>query len=428
MKAEAWLMRTLIKDGRVLDPAAGVDEVRDVWIEDDRIVEAGAGEPERVVDAKGLWVVPGLIDMHVHLREPGHEYKETIKTGTEAAAAAGFTAVVAMPNTTPPNDSRAMTEMILRRAANGSGVRVYPAAAVTMGREGERLTEFGDLLDAGAVAFTDDGSPVASARVLRRALEYAETFGALIMEHAEETSFIGGVAHEGKIATRLGLAGMPAVSEDLCVQRDILVAEYVGARVHIQHVSSAGAVRMIREAKSRGVRVTAEVTPHHLIGTDDLLEGYPSSAKVSPPLRSARHRKALREGLADGTLDAVATDHAPHSVLEKNEVAFSLAAFGIAGLESAVPLTLELVEAGLINPLRFVEALSTAPARILGLEGGTLKSGNVADVTLINPTAVHEIDAKSWKSKGRNTPFDGRKVPGRAVATYVGGREIYSAL
>lgn len=418
-------MRIHIKNGRMIDPSRELDAVDDLWI-DGGVIAAPGGEPDQVIDATGKWVVPGLIDLHVHLREPGHEYKEDIRSGTAAAAAGGFTAVCCMPNTSPANDTRSMTEMILRRAAGGSGVRVHPVAAVTLGRAGERLTEFGDLLEAGAVAFSDDGAPVADARVLRRALEYAETFGALIMEHAEEPSLTGhGVAHEGTIAARLGLEGMPSVSEDLCVIRDLLVAEYLGARVHLQHISTAGAVRMIAEAKGRGVRVTAEVTPHHLIATDEMLLGYPSAAKVNPPLRSARHREALRQGLVEGVLDAIATDHAPHSGLEKDEVAFSRAAFGISGLESALPLALELVNAELVSPSRLVEALSTAPARILGLPAGTLAEGAAADVTVIDPADPHLIDPKTWRSKGRNTPFAGREVSGRAAMTIVGGEVVF---
>jgi dihydroorotase len=295
-----------------------------------------------------------------------------------------------------------------------------------VGRKGDRLTEYGDLLEGGAVAFSDDGAPIASAAVLRRALEYAESFGALVMDHAEDRSLsCRGVAHEGAVATRLGLEGMPAAAEDVCVARDILVAEFVGARVHLQHVSTAGAVRLIAEAKARGVRVSAEVTPHHLVGTDDLLVGYPAAAKVNPPLRSAEHRDALRRALAEGVIDAVATDHAPHSVLEKDEAAFSQAAFGIAGLESAVPLLLELVDAGVLTAARMIDAMSTAPTRLLGLPGGTLAVGAPADVTLVDPARPHVIDPATWRSKGRNTPFAGRSVPGCAVATFVAGEQIW---
>lgn len=421
-----------IKGGRVLDPSRGVDAVGDVWIDDDRVIEAPQGTPgtvDKTIDATGFWVSPGLIDLHTHLREPGHEYKEDIKSGMASGAAGGFTAVCCMPNTSPTNDSRAMTEMILRRSSEAEGCRIYPVAAATKGRAGKEITEYGDLLEAGAVGFSDDGSPVVSTGVLRRAMEYAETFGTLIMEHPEDVSLSGhGVAHEGQIATRLGLSGMPSVSEDICVMRDILLAEYIGARIHLQHISSMGAVKLIAEAKARGVRVTAEVTPHHLVGSDELLEGYSPRAKVNPPLRSPKHREAVRKGLADGTIDAIATDHAPHSVLEKDEQSFGSAAFGIVGLESAAPLALELVKEGVLDALKMIDVMSTRPAAIIGRPGGSLAPGSVADVTLINPEDPHELDPTTWLSKGRNTPFTGRSVLGRAVATIVGGQVVFNRL
>lgn len=419
-------MLILIKGGRILDPKNNIDEIGDLWIKDEKLIEAPDSTPDRTIDASGLWVVPGLIDLHVHLREPGHEYKEDIKSGLTAAAAGGFTAVCCMPNTSPANDSRAMTEMILRRASEVDKSRVYPVAAVTLGRKGESLTEFGDLLGAGAVAFSDDGSPVANAGILRRAMEYAETFGSLIMDHAEDRTLSGqGVAHEGEMASRLGIPGMPSVSEDICAMRDILLAEYLGTRVHIQHVSSKGTIRMIAEAKERGVRVTAEATPHHLIATDDILDGYQAFAKVSPPIRSAEHRDAVRAGLADGTIDAIATDHAPHSVLEKEEMTFGHAAFGISGIESSVPLTLELVKEGLITPMKMIEVMSVNPAQIIGVPGGDLSPGSVADVTLINPEDPHEIEPSAWQSKGKNSPFGGHKVSGRAALTMVAGKVVF---
>ncbi|MBI5502737.1 MAG: dihydroorotase [Deltaproteobacteria bacterium] len=425
-------MRIEMRNGRLIDPARGMDEPRDLFLADGRIAaDAPPGRlerslrAERTIDAKGKWVVPGLVDMHVHLREPGEEYKETIETGLRAAAAGGFAAVASMPNTQPPNDARSVTEHVLRRAAAVRGARCLPIAAITIGREGKHLTEFGELLEAGAVGFSDDGTCVADAGLFRRALEYARSFDTLILQHAQEPRLtVGALAHEGPRATRLGLAGWPSVAEELIVARDLLLAAYTDARLHIQHVSSAGTVDLLRAAKAKGVRVTAEVTPHHLWLTDEAIETYDTNAKVNPPLREEHDRGALREALRDGTIDCIATDHAPHSVLEK-VIEFDRAAFGVVGLETALPLGLALVRDRVLTPLRLIETMSTAPARALRVPGGRLAVGDPADVTIVDPERPFRIDPSSFVSMGRNTPFGGYEVPGRAVATVVGGDIVF---
>jgi dihydroorotase len=425
-------MRIQVVNGRVIDPARGLDEPRDLFLAEGKVAaEALAGKldpslrPDRTIDARGRWVVPGLIDLHVHLREPGEEYKETIDTGLRAAAAGGFAAVACMPNTIPPNDCRSVTEFVLRQAARVRGARAYPVAAITIGREGRHPTEFGDLLQAGAVGFSDDGACVADAGLFRRALEYARSFDALLIQHAQEPRLtVDALAHEGPRATRLGLRGWPAVAEEAIVARDLLLAGYVDARLHVQHVSSAGTVDLIRAAKAKGVRVTAEVTPHHLLLTDEAIENYDTNAKVNPPLRENADREALRAGLRDGTIDCIATDHAPHSVLEK-EIEFDRAAFGIVGLETALPLGLALVRDGILPASRLVDALATAPARILRVPGGRLAVGDPADLAVIDPERAHRIDPAMFVSKGRNSPFAGYEVPGRAVVTVVGGEVAF---
>jgi dihydroorotase len=392
-------MRIELRNGRLIDPARGMDEPRDLFLADGKVVaDAPPGrlekshKPERTIDARGKWIVPGLIDLHVHLREPGEEYKETIETGLRAAAAGGFTAVACMPNTQPANDTRSVTEHILRRAAQVKAARVHPIAAITVGREGKHLTEFGDLLEAGAAAFSDDGACVSDAGLFRRALEYARSFDALLMQHAQEPRLTAGsLAHEGPRATRLGLIGWPRVAEELIVARDLLLAGYVDARLHVQHVSSAGTVELLRAAKAKGVRVTAEVTPQHLWLTDEAIETYDTNAKVNPPLREEHDRGVLREALRDGTIDCIATDHAPHSELEK-KIEFDRAAPGMVGLETALPLGLALVRDRVLTPLRLIEALSTAPARALRVPGGRLAVGDPADLTLIDPERAWKID------------------------------------
>ena len=421
----------VLENGRVLDPASGVDAVRTVVIDGDKIARIGAAGDRpagaTVIDCTGKWIVPGLIDLHVHLREPGEEYKETIETGARAAVAGGFTAVVSMPNTKPSIDNATLVQFVRERAAAAGLCRVYPAGAISKKQEGKELAEIGDMRDAGAVAITDDGKPVVDAGLMRRALEYAQAFDLPVMVHEEEPSLARGVMHEGEVSTRLGLRGIPAAAESVMVQRDLSLLELTGGRLHVAHVSVAESVRAIREAKKRGLAVTAEATPHHFILTDEAVAAseYSPNTKMNPPLRAAADVQAIREGLADGTIDAIATDHAPHSQLEKDDLEFDLASNGIVGLETAVPLTLELVREGVISPMRAVELLSAGPARIFKLPGGQLAEGALADVTVIDPEVRWTVRAAQFRSKSRNTPFEGREVQGRAVVTVVGGRIVH---
>ncbi|MCB9591497.1 MAG: dihydroorotase [Sandaracinaceae bacterium] len=423
----------ILRGGRVLDPAGERDEIADVVIEDGRIRsvgrDAGAGiEGERVerIECEGRWVTPGFIDLHVHLREPGQEYKEDIASGLAAAAAGGFTTVCAMPNTKPVNDRRAITEamMSLGRAARGARLRVF--GAVTMGSKGEQLTEMADLADAGAMGVSDDGVCVMNAAVMRRALEYARTFGLLVSQHCEDHHMTRHAPmNEGPVATKLGLHGWPAAAEDVIVARDVILAELTGARYHVAHLSSRGAVRIVREAKSRGLPVTAEVTPHHLLLTDEAVLGYQTFCKVNPPLRSAEDVEAVREALRDGTIDCIATDHAPHSSLEK-DCDFDEAAFGINGLEPALAALLELVRDGHLSERRLVETLTSAPARVGHLEGGALRVGALADVAVIDPTLRWTLRAEDMKSKSHNTPWIDRELTGAVTHTLVGGDVVYA--
>jgi dihydroorotase len=425
-------MDLCLRGGRVIDPRRGFDAEADVLLKDGAVgrvgpgIAAGLGDGVRVVDVRGKWVVPGLVDLHTHLREPGQEYKEDIATGTRAAAAGGFTAVCAMPNTTPPNDSRAVTELIVRRARDAGTVRVYPVGAITKGLGGESLAEMGELKEAGCVAVSDDGKPVMNAELMRRAMEYARTFGLPIVQHCEDlTLSAGGAMNEGPVATRAGIRAQPASAESAMVARDLELCALTGARYHVAHVSSVDSVRLIREAKRRGLPVSCEVTPHHLTLTDEACARYDTHAKCNPPLRAAADVEALRAALADGTIDAVATDHAPHSPVEK-EVEFEQAAFGIIGLETAVPLVLELVRSGALTPSAFVERLSAGPAALFGLPGGTLAAGAPADVTVIDPQATWTCEPAALRSRSRNTPFAGRTLAGKAVLTIVGGAIVYS--
>ncbi len=423
-------MKLLLKNGRVIDPAAGRDGQFDVLIENGRIAKIGKSLPvdgARVIDVPaGFIVAPGLIDMHVHLREPGQEHKETIETGARSAVAGGFTAVACMPNTTPVNDSAGITQFILKRAAEVNLARVYPIGAVSIGSMGEQLTEIGDLKAAGCVAITDDGKPVNTALLMRRALEYASMFGMPVIEHCEDPSLkADGVAHEGAVAAMLGLKGIPSVAESIMAERDISLAEMTGGHVHIAHMSVRESLRAVRDGKSRGVKVTCEVTPHHFTLTDEALKGYDTNTKMNPPLREEADRLALIEGLRDGSIDVIATDHAPHHADEK-ALEFDRAPFGIVGLETAIPLCVAtLVQPGLIRWPRLIELLSAAPARILKVPGGTLAEGGPADITIIAPDAAVTVRAAALVSKSKNTPFDGWTLTGAAAATFVGGRAVF---
>ena len=419
----------LFRGGRVIDPARNLDASADVLVQNGRIarVESGLAAPAgaRIIEAKGLWVVPGLVDMHTHLREPGQEYKEDIETGTAAAAAGGFCAVCAMPNTVPPNDTRAVTELIVRRAAEVGKVRVYPIGCITQGQKGENLAEMGELQEAGCVAVSDDGKCVRNSEVMRRALEYARGLGLIVIQHSEDTDLsANGPAHEGAISTRIGLRSQPAAAESVIVARDLELVALTGARYHVAHVSCAESVRLIRDAKRRGLPVTCEVTPHHLTLTDEACATYDTNTRVNPPLRSAADVAAVREALADGTIDAVVTDHAPHSPVEK-DVEFEQAASGMIGLETALALCLELVRANIITPAALVARMSAAPARILGLPGGSLAPGAAADVTLIDPQAAWTCDPSRFRSRSRNSPFGGRAMHGQARLTLVAGNIAY---
>jgi dihydroorotase len=419
----------LIRNGRVLDPASGVDAVQDVLVVDSRIARLGVGlaapPGAEVVDAAGLVVCPGFIDMHVHLREPGYEYKETIETGTRAAAAGGFTAVCAMANTLPVNDNRAVTDYVRARPRAGAVTRVYPVGAVTKNLEGKDLAELAELAEAGCVAFSDDGRCVTNAQLYRRAMEYALPFGVPIVSHAEDPHLAaGGVMHEGQVSTELGLPGQPAAAEDVMVARDILLAELTSAHLHIAHISTAGAVRLVREARARGVHVTAEVTPHHLLLTDEAVRSWDPNLRMAPPLRTKLDAEALLEGLADGTIDCVATDHAPHELSEK-EGEFSAAANGVVGLETAVPLLLDrLVRPGRLDLATLVARLTSGPAGLLRLSGGSLAPGAPADITVLDLGRPWQVDPAGFASKSRNTPFGGARGIGAPVMTIVGGVRV----
>ena len=421
----------LIRGGRVIDPAQDIDRIADLRIVDGRIAgigpgETGAGRADETIDAAGMIVTPGLIDMHVHLREPGREEDETIASGTRAALAGGFTSVACIPNTEPPIDTQAAVEFIHQKAARADTCNVFVVACVSRNREGKELAEIGQLVEAGAVAFSDDGAPVSDAELMRRALEYCSMFGKTILAHEEVLELSrGGVMNEGLVSLLLGLGGMPAAAEEVMIGRDTALAESTGGRLHVMHVSTAGGVALVRAAKARGVRVTAEACPHHFTLTDESLRTFDANCKMSPPLRTAADVEAIIAGIADGTIDCIATDHAPHA-REKKMLELDRAPFGILGLETAIGLSVtRLVAPGHVGWPRLVEAMSTLPARILGLDRGTLRTGSPADVTIIDPDRTWKVDVRSFRSKSINSPFDGWTLRGRAVATIVGGRVKY---
>jgi len=420
--------RIWIRGGRILDPAAERDESGDVLIEGGVIAAIGArldASDAEVIDAKGAWIAPGFVDLHAHLREPGQEYKEDIASGGRSAVAGGFSAVACMANTHPVNDDPAMTDFIIDRAKQDSPARVYPVAAATRGLEGAEMTEMCALVDAGAVAFSDDGKTIMDGGVMRRVLEYSKLVGTPVITHGEDRHLVaGGVVNEGPVSTRLGLPGNPAVAEEILVVRDLMLAELTGAHLHVAHVSTKGAVAAIRQSRDRGVHVTAEVTPHHLTLTDEALLGYDTNAKVAPPLRSAADVLACREGLVDGTIDAIATDHAPHAVHEK-DLEFTEAPPGLIGFETAFPVVLDLVRSGELSPLELMRRLSTNPAKILGRPGGSLAIGAPADVVILDPAASWVYDPAKGYSKSRNSPWADQTLTGRAIATLVGGRLVY---
>ena len=426
-------MRRIVANGTVIHPMSERMEKIDLFIEEgkfkaflspDETRSLGESGSVEIVDATGLWVVPGLIDMHVHLREPGEEYKETIRTGAMAAAAGGFVAVACMPNTLPVNDSRSVTEYILQKAAQAGFARVYPVAAVSVGLQGEHLSEFGDLAQAGAVAFTDDGRPVYNSRLMRSALEYARAFDKPIISHAEDLGLSeGGSIHEGEVSARTGLRGIPAEAEEIMIYRDLALTQLTGGRLHVAHVSTAGSVELIRQAKSKGVRVTAETAPHYFTLTHEAVAQFDTNAKMNPPLRTAEDVEAIRLGLKDGTIDAIATDHAPHSVIEK-DVEFERAANGIIGLETCLGLTLELVRDDVLDVFQAFRALSSNPARVLGIAGGEIGLGSVANLTLVDSNVRYRVEPEAFFSLSRNTPFGGRELQGGAVMTILEGHPI----
>ena len=420
-------MNLLLKNARVVDPSAGIDGSRDVLVEDGRIARVAArieASAATTFDLAGLCVCPGFIDMHVHLREPGQEWKETIATGTRAAAAGGFTGVACMPNTQPPIDSRSVVEFVLAQARQHGTVPVYPIGCVSKGQLGVELAEMGDMAVAGARGFSDDGKPVASAGLMRRALEYSKIFDLPVIDHCEEPTLVaGGVVHEGEVSTRLGLPGWPGVAEDVMVARDILLAEYTGGAVHIAHMSTGRSADLVRRAKQAGIRVTCEVTPHHFALTDEAVAAYDTHAKMNPPLRSETDRQALLAAIADGTVDAIATDHAPHNADEKC-VEFSHAPFGVVGLETAVSICLDrLVHGGVIGLSRLVELLTCGPAAVLRLKKGSLREGDDADITVLD--LERRVVVTAFESKSVNTPFGGWALRGGPVMTIVGGRVVH---
>ena len=424
-------MKLLLTGARVIDPSQKMDAVADVLLENGKIaqiapdlsktLDSKSSGKIKTIDLASMIVTPGLIDMHTHLREPGLEYKETIASGAAAAVAGGFTSVACMPNSSPINDNRSITEFIKRKAAEAALANVYPIGAISKDSAGSQLTEFWDLKEAGVVALSDDGKPVMDAALMRRALEYASSLGLPVISHCEDMNLSGGgLMNEGYYSTILGLRGIPSIAEEAMVARDILIAEFTKTSVHIAHVSTAGSVRLIREAKKRGLSVTAETAPHYFTLTDESVQGYDTNFKINPPLRGIDDLAAIKEGLADGTLDAIACDHAPHGRTDK-EVEFEYAACGISGLETSLGLSMQLVHEGVISWAQLIAKMSSNPARILNLPKGTLKAGADADITVIDPNLKWTIDVKAFRSRGKNTPVHGREMQGRAALTIVGG-------
>ena len=424
------MSRVLIRGGRLLDPSVDYDAVADLLIEDDRVVEVGIGleaENAEIIEAKGKWVAPGFVDLHVHLREPGQEYKEDLASGGRAAVAGGFTSVCCMANTDPVNDDPAVTQYILDRAAKDSPARIFPIAAATRRLAGELMTEMAALKEAGAVAFSDDGKTIMDAWVMRNVLEYSKLVDAAVVIHAEDCGLrADGVVNEGRMSTRLGLPGNPVEAEEIHIARDISLVRLTGARLHVAHVSSGGSVELIRQAKEDGLSVTAEVTPHHLALTDEITEGFDTSTKMAPPLRTARDVEQLRAALVEGVIDCVATDHAPHAVYEK-DVEYTAAPCGVLGLETAFGVVNDMVQQGEIAPLELMRRMSTAPAQIFDLAGGSLQSGAVADVVVLDPEKSWVYDPAEGFSKSRNSPWAGEELKGQVSATLVDGRIVYQA-
>lgn len=425
-------MKLLIANGHLIDPATGQNSGKDILVENGKVaawLDRNETRPEgvEVFDATGLIVAPGFIDMHVHLREPGHEHKESIASGCAAAVAGGWTSVCPMPNTNPVNDNAAITRYMIEQAAKAGLANVFPIGAITKSSDGSELAEMGEMKAAGAVAVSDDGRPVPNAGIMRRAMQYAADFDLPVIDHCEDKSLSsGGVMHEGKMSLLLGLKGLPALAEEIDVARDIVLAKDTGAHVHIAHISTAGSVEAVRRAKSEGVKVTCEAAPHHFTLTDTAVEGYDTNTKMAPPLRSEEDRTAILEGLSDGTIDAIATDHAPHHADEKS-LEYDRAPFGVTGLETAVGLAFtELVHRGVIDLVRLVELCSTNPARLLSLAGrGTLTPGSFADITILDPAKKWTFHVSESLSKSKNTPFDGREFIGKAVATIVNGIIVF---
>lgn len=429
-------MKLLLTGARIIDPSQKMDGRLDVFIENGKVVKIGnnlsksikskdSGKITKIIDLPGMIIVPGLMDMHTHLREPGFEYKETVASGTAAAVAGGFTSIACMPNTNPINDNRSITEFIKRKAAEAALANVYPIGAISMNSEGSKLTEFWDLKEAGIVAVSDDGKPVMNAALMRRAMEYAHSLQLPVISHCEDVNLsANGLMNEGYYSTILGLNGIPSTAEEVMVARDILIAEFTKTAVHIAHVSTAGSVLLIRDAKARGISVTAETAPHYFTLTDESVQGYDTNYKINPPLRSDHDVKAIKEGLADGTIDVIACDHAPHGRTDK-EVEFEYAANGISGLETSLALSLNLISSKTLTWPELIDKMSIQPARILNLSKGTLKEGADADMTVIDPQLKWTVDVQAFRSRGKNSPFHGRQMQGKAILTIVGGEIKY---